>query len=529
MENLSQSEQEALNEFVIITGVSLDDPDTATKAHALLTRHNFNLNNAILAFFDHGLELPSPAPSSNASSSDLPESAAFSPFDAASTSTSRAPTYRNFQDDFVAELLVPRLPKAPRISNKWQMELGIHVSQRSQAAAEEPPREPEQKPRLPILWIILLIVPKAVSLLYSALRYLLGLSLRPPTYNILLTQFDYDRYSEEYSLELRVQPDTVLLYDASFTDYNGAHAHCQTNYDFLLLVLVDDKSESFVGEMMENEQFKELLNKRTGSYKETRVFFGNISRCPEAFEVCKTYRVRKVPYFALIGNVSRDPAVMASMSVIYKADCSLEDGQSLAAIIGKLAKILSRHLSDYNPQLITKRLDKQEIELSRLIKEKQDEAYLESLESDKVKKIEKEKEQKKKELQETLAVMRSGFVSHLISSEYFQNLLAVVDQKDVVRVAIKLPDGKRIVQKFPKSLRMAEVYLFVETQIQSGELTSGGSELSVEDFVEKFDFSFDLFKPHPRTLLSSTLATIEESGELRSGDNILFEYRDELE
>ncbi|GEQ66369.1 hypothetical protein JCM33374_g32 [Metschnikowia sp. JCM 33374] len=62
MESLSPTEQDALNEFVVVTGVSLDEEETMQKAMALLAHYNYNLNNAVLAFFDQGFDLPAPVP-----------------------------------------------------------------------------------------------------------------------------------------------------------------------------------------------------------------------------------------------------------------------------------------------------------------------------------------------------------------------------------------------------------------------------------------------------------------------------------
>ncbi|GEQ66368.1 hypothetical protein JCM33374_g31 [Metschnikowia sp. JCM 33374] len=405
---------------------------------------------------------------------------------------------------------LPRLAKAPRISNKWQLDLGIHVSRKAFRATEEKPEEAsvsEKPKKLSFLWIILLIVPKTLSLLYSAFRYFFGLNLTAGIYDQPRARFDYDSYDETFDASKSIlTEETANSYNITCEKFNECHESSQRDFHFLWWFCV--------------------MIKNTGDFKETQLFLNNVEKSPEAFEVATTYNRRRIPYIFLVGNVTRDPSIMSSMSLIYKANCALGDEEEQEVLMQKVVRNLRRTLNDYNPQLITKRFDKQEIEMSRLLKEKQDEAYLESLHSDKVKKVEKENQRKQEELQKKLSILRKGFIKYLANTKHFETQVEGISTSESIRISIKLPDGRRIVQKFPKTAAMGEIYLFVETQLFEDESEVEGAEMSVVEFLDQFSFSFELFKPLPKCSLPSSKDTIADFENLKSGDSVLFEYND---
>lgn len=519
----SPSEQGLLDEFVIVTGISLDDADSVEKATQLLAHHNNNLNNAVLAYFDTGFDLPAahtPPPI-------LPDEPLFA---SGSEPHTTEVLHRNLQIDFALESLLPQLPKAPRISKKWQFDLGIHVSRKSFQSLDPEKTSPQQDTpaKLPFFWIVLLIIPRCLGFLWSSLRHLLGMNLRPVYHTKLNFKFNYDNYDEKYKLlescgdQLNVAP-----YQVTTSGFNECYDECQQNHYFLLVLLVDDQSTLFLLQLLGSSIVKGMFDKLKGEYKETRVYLGNVDRCPEACEVARTYRVRNTPSVVLIGNVSRNPAVMASMSIIYKTSLHWGDVDLEAHGLKKVMRGLQVNLSDFNPQLVAKRFDKQEMEFSRMIREKQDEAFQESLKSDRVKREEKENMLKQAEYQLRESAVRYGFIAHLAESEYFEKQVAGLALLDYVRIAIKMPDGRRLVQKFLKSASLCELYLFVESQMAVEAETVEHEDMSIKDFLARFSFSFQLFKPLPKVSVPVSATSIAEFGQLMSGDNLLFEYNDE--
>lgn len=524
MDTLTPEQKSQVDEFLVITGADAQDDETSSKVASLLSHHGFNLNNAVLAFFDTGLETPQPPVEP-----ELPEFESIGSASGAERFESTV-VHRNLQDEFSMDHFMPRLPKAPRISNRWQFDLGIQMSRRAASLLEKPQETEEEKPRrTSILWIILLIIPKAFSFIFSLLKFITSFALSPvlrPTNR----HFNYDEYEEgyDYATDLkRIENSTD--FNISTQEFNKVHEISQREYDFLLLVLVDNKSEKFVENLLLLEQFTTLFHKSTGTYKDTQIYINNVDKSPEAFELEKTYKARRFPYVALVANVSNSPAVMSSMSITYKSNLYLGDDEEEAAqVTARVVRNVNKCLTSYSPQLVTKKYDKQEIEMSRLIKEQQDNAYLESLQQDKVKKQEKERKLQEKITSEKLKELKASYLTYLADCAWFEKQVEGASPKDLIRVSIKLPHGKRVIQKFLKSASLNEIHLFVELQLfESNEIDL--REIDLEDYFDKFPFQFELFKPLPKVTLPSSVQTIEEFGELKSGDSILVEYLDELE
>lgn len=559
MEQLPVPQQETVNEFVVITGISTDEDDNLSKAIALLTHHDFNLNNAVLAFFERGLQVPPSPPSpfnsvpSQAQDDSEPELIPSHEFASGAERFEGAAVHRNLQNEFVMNHLFPNLMKASRIPNRWISDLAAYTARKELCEKSESNTQNQSPARKPsVWWMILLIFPKTLTLILTALRYIFRFDAIP--YESRPTKFDYLKYSSSYSIKNTIDESVDLCqYDVATEQFNESHEHCQKEYLFLLTILVDDSSLEFVQTLLSNSKFKALFNKTTGEFKECRLFISNIDRSPEALEIAQTYKFRKVPFIFAAANVSRNPAVMSSMSLVYKANCYFGDDEERGLLTGKVIKAIKKTFSEYNPQLVSKRYDKQEMEYSRFLKEKQDEAYLESLEADRIKKQEKEFKKQTEDLKVENAKKKSAYLRYLIQSDYFVKQGEKSAASSSVRVAIKLPNGQRVIQKFLKSSSLCDVYLFVELQMKvatdleanlepsaetDSEAKSGdgdsqcvGSEeeaLEIDhiDYLQRIGFQFELFKPLPKCVIPVSLTTIEEFGELKSGDTLLFEYLD---
>ena len=518
MDTLSPPQQETFNECVAITDISCDE-NILPKAIALLERHDFDLNNSVLAFFDRGIEgppeeehglFPEPEDGLLSSSAERFESSA---------------VHRNLQKDFVMNDLFPKLMKASRIPNRWVGDLRIYRARKEPSEKGDAQAPAPRKPS--VWWMLLLVFPKTLTLILTALRYLLGLN--SITYEKTPAKFDYSKYLTLYSILHDINdPNTLSRYDVATENFNESHEHCQKDYSFLVAMLMDDRSADFAHMLLKNLTFKAMFDKFTGEFKECRLFLANVDRSPEALEVAQVYRHRRIPYIFVAANVSRDPAIMSSMSLIYKANCSFGDDEDKQLLVSKLSKAIKKSCSEFNPQLVSKRYDKQEMESSRLIKEKQDEAYLQSLSQDRIKKQEKELQRQSEALRAELARRKLAYLNYLLQSEYFAKQAAAATPVNSVRVALKLPDGKRIVQEFLKSTTLCELHLFAELQMLETELDEAPMEIDHDDYVKNFSFLFEMFKPLPKCVLPITSQSIEEFGELKSGDTLLIEYAHEV-
>lgn len=521
MDSLSDEQRSVLDEFALITNVSLDDQERANKSVILLQNHSFNLNNAVLSYFENGLDnvVRNPTPEVVPTPEEL--------FASGAERFESTAVHRNLHDEFVMDSFLPKLPKAPKISNHWQFDLGIHMSRSAFRASEKESEinssstQVSSQRRPNFLWIILLIIPKALSMLYSFIRYLFGINTSS-MYKALPSLFDYENYEESYNIVKETDGVNAEELHIKTNDFNNLHEASQRDFRFLTVVLVDDSSVGFAKQFLQSPNLKLLLEECS----ENDFYVANISKSPEALELAHTYKVRRVPYVMLVGNVTRNPQVMSSMSVIYKSNLVYDKESGDPQLANKVIRNLKKSVNHYNPQLVSKRYDKQEMELSRLLKEQQDEAYLKTLAQDREKKQEKQRKLEEEEQKRKLEKVRQGFIFSLIENNWFETQLKDLTAKEVVRVSIKIPDGRRMIQKFPKTMSMLAMYLFVETQLFESKENAEYEQCdtTVEEFCEKFTFNFELFKPLPKVVVPAEKLTIEEFQEIKLGDNILVEY-----
>ena len=579
------SEDSNLQHFKLIAGISGDEDDD--KVLQLLSFHNNDLNNAISVYFDskfESLHEPPPTPPSTA-------------FD--SNDISRAPStindsrqFANLHQQMFLDNFIPKLPKAPKTTNHWQLELGIHLSllekkEESEVPDSEPLTEspvsssPNSSSPARTLWILLLIIPnKLFQFIFSAIKYLLGYNLygsKAVSTNTFPLKFDYDMYNpasiipwvskltntdEEDPLEKELsekepsekvlsekelsknvskknpskkdvsEKDNSLPYNIYDSNFNDIHSRTQKEYVWLLVVLVNNSSSSsaFVQQLFTHPSFSKLFNSSTGTYKDTLIYMNNVETDPESFEVAQTYNVKKLPYIMLVGNVSPNPQqTLNSMSILYKSNLSISK-ESASVVSRKVLYMLNKLLNQFNPQLITWKLDQQEIEFARAIKQQQDDAYQESLLRDQIKKSQKHSEQLKK-----------YFLFTLLELDYSNSLLG-----SDIRLAIKLPHGSRIVEKFGSSITANDLYLYVELKLLSHEHENEdmkdllddielpeniklAHDITPENYYLRYPCKHELIQPFPKSIVPNSETVITEVPELKSGANLLVEFKEEDE
>lgn len=526
MDSLALPQQETVNEFIAITDISGDD-ETLSKVIALLSSYDFNLNNSVLAFFDRGLDLPA---------QPQPESELLPSFESASGVDRFESTavHRNLQSEFVMNHLFPNLMKAPKIPNRWVSDLATHEADKEpdeKGVSDQSKQAQMPSRKSSVWWMILLAFPKTLAFLLTALRYIFRFN--SISYESKSSKFDYLNYDASYSILKQLEEptaDSLSQCDVVSEQFNENHDHCQKNYSFLLSILVDDSSVAMIDILFSDASFRSLFNKSTGEFKDTRIYLGNIDKSPEALEIAQVYKYRSVPYIFAAANVSRDPTIMSSMSLIYKANCYFCDEEERRLLVGKVVKAIKKSFAEFNPQLLSKRYNKQEMEFSRLLKERQDEAYLESLSNDKMKKKEKELKRQTEYHKVQMVRKKSAYLQYLVQSEYFVNQTAEGNASNSVRIAIKLPDGKRHVQKFLKSSPVCDIYLFAELQMLESDSNEVESmHIDYDDYLLTISFKFEMFKVLPKCVIPISRISIEEFEELKSGDTVLLENFDDSE
>jgi len=110
-----------------------------------------------------------------------------------------------------------------------------------------------------------------------------------------------------------------------------------------------------------------LFNKSNGLFKETEIFVNNIERSPEAFEIAQTYKVKRLPYVMLVGNVSASPDIMPSMSIVYKSNIAKPfiTEEELPNTTNKILKNNKTRTRRRISQIFATRQDKERNEITR--------------------------------------------------------------------------------------------------------------------------------------------------------------------
>lgn len=136
---------------------------------------------------------------------------------------------------------------------------------------------------------------------------------------------------------------------------------------------------------------------------------------------------------------------------------------------------IQQGIEDNEGSLVAARLDRQERSMNQLLRQEQDEAYLESLRVDREKERKKKEEKQKQDEEEKQRKEKEmdEIKKHEQLLKLRVDLAAKIpeepDAKDpnAIRILIKLPDGHRFERKFLKTHSIKYLYYFVFCQEQS--------------------------------------------------------------
>jgi FAS-associated factor 2 len=291
---------------------------------------------------------------------------------------------------------------------------------------------------------------------------------------------------------------------------------------FLLVVLVSPEHDDTASYIRETLLSPDVVNYIKNPENNILLWAGTVQDS-EAYQVANALSCTKFPYAAVICNT---PAVSStSMSVV----CRLAGPIPPTTFLSKVQRTVEQHA----PELTRIRLQRQEQDSVRSLREQQDSAYERSLAQDRERaRKKKEEEDKKKREEEEARQAELEKENHARNLEQWRRWRAQsikpeprADAKDVVRISLRMPDGERLVRKFAADLGIEELYAFVECYdvLQLGDL----DETVEEPKGFKHEYSFKLFSPMPREAFE-----LEAGGSLkdrigRSGNLIVEKIRSE--
>lgn len=240
------------------------------------------------------------------------------------------------------------------------------------------------------------------------------------------------------------------------------------------------------------------------------VWGGNVSNS-EAYQVANAAGATKFPFVGLVALQSKTretpegtTASSPKLSVVAKS-------QGLVSP-EKLVSKFAEQVDKLEPTLISIRAERQQQELSRVIREQQDSAYQASLQRDRL-----IAEQRKLE-----AIAKKKRLQWL--QWRASNLLPEVEataKGQFARVAIRTTTGERISRRFPKDAPLEEIYAFVELY-QCGMVDNFSAVDKPDDF--EFHYAFKLISPMPRAELMPSLdAQIKDDPSVWPGGNLIVE------
>jgi FAS-associated factor 2 len=277
--------------------------------------------------------------------------------------------------------------------------------------------------------------------------------------------------------------------------YAGAFDLAKKELKFLVVVLISpehDETTSFIRETLLNQEVVDFIRNPENSML---LWAGNVQDS-EAYQVASSLNCTKFPF---IGLIVHTPQVSSSaMGIATRITGPTPPGQFIA----KLRQGMQAHREPLNRA----RAQRAEQQATRNIRQAQDSAYERSLAQDRERSRRKKEEAERKAREEKEAREKEE-----AKERYAQNLeqwrkwraasLASepgLEEKDVVRISVRMPDGERVVRRFAADASIEELYAFVECY---DILKDGGEEFDEKvweprDFVH--EYRFQLVSPMPR-------------------------------
>ncbi|KAI7848935.1 hypothetical protein BDC45DRAFT_547078 [Circinella umbellata] len=260
--------------------------------------------------------------------------------------------------------------------------------------------------------------------------------------------------------------------------------------------------------------------------KNVLVWGGNV-RESEAFQVSSTLQATTYPFMAIITlqSGSRSSSGSLKMSVVDR----IEGPASPETVIHRCDIVMQRHGQTLNRM----RMERDQREMERRLRQEQDQAYRESLKADQEKerqaRLEREAQAKKEE--EAKRAEQEKLVYAEKRKQYIRYLCDKLPTEEptegtVAKLSFRLADGERVIRKFKGDLPLEALYEFVEAYplLKSGE--DVGDNEKPTDYKHKFNFT--IISPYPRTVYEpSTTKTLEEEKSLWPSATLIVDAGDD--
>ncbi|RWS09369.1 FAS-associated factor 2-like protein [Dinothrombium tinctorium] len=240
--------------------------------------------------------------------------------------------------------------------------------------------------------------------------------------------------------------------------YSQALNDAKKELKFLLVYLHSEQhqdTDDFCRNVLTHSEVVNYINRNN------ILFWACSVQLSEGYRVSQALRENTYPFLALIALKDN------RMTVIKKFE-----GKTF---VERLLSQMQQSIEDNEGSLVAARLERQERSLNHIIRQQQDEAYLESLKADQEK--ERKKQEEKRKQDEALKAQREREMCELNRKERLmqlrQELVSEIPNEpqignpDAVKIVVKLPNGTRLERNFLKTHSIKCLYYFVFCNDQS--------------------------------------------------------------
>lgn len=263
--------------------------------------------------------------------------------------------------------------------------------------------------------------------------------------------------------------------------YTQALTTAKKELKYALIILCSeehDDNDKFCRETLTNAEVLDFLN-----HQGVIVWGGNV-RNTEAYQVSNTLQATTYPFLAMIALQNNKMAVIDRM----------EGPIPPASMIRRMESVITR----VGPSLNALRMEREQRELERRLRQEQDHAYQSSLLADQEKerkaaeaREEKERQLKDKQHREEL---KKNYIHHLVALFKKDN---VDGAEKTTKISFRLADGERVIRKFRGSDSLEVLYQFVEAYPHLND-TLVQVDQPPHDYV--YPYNFTIHSPFPRTI-----------------------------
>lgn len=293
--------------------------------------------------------------------------------------------------------------------------------------------------------------------------------------------------------------------------YTSALYIAKRDARFLLVYLHSDEHDdtnTFVNETLLNKDFIKFVQEHN-----ILVWGGNVCES-EAYQVSNALGATKYPFLGFLSlktQTTETPEGTTTSAPTLNVILKIQGLISAQKLIDKISSQVER----LEPTLVSIRAERQQEELSRVIREQQDQAYQQSLQRDR----QREEERRQQRLLEQNKEQWLKYRAYTLKPE-----VDASQKGEYSRIAIRLSSGERVLRRFSKDVTLEEIYAYVELR-EKGLLETNERASKPENFI--YPYSFKLISPMPRVELPPSGILIKDEPVVWPNGNLIVEEGEE--